>query len=71
MTKRKLYRYVGKNGLITTPIILIGVEGIPMYGLMADTGKILTDGNVFKKAVEIFEEDLPNWIEVDWVKENK
>lgn len=70
VTKKKVYRYIGKNGFVTTPVILLGVEGIPMYVLSADIGKILTDGNSFLKTVKVFEEELSAWTEIDWVEEN-
>lgn len=64
MKKINRYRYLGKNGIITTSVLLDGIEPILMYRLIADEGKILTDGVKQHKAVEIFAEDLDKWTEV-------
>ena len=58
MKKIKLYRYIGKNGIITTPILLEGTKVYEMFTLIASEGKVLTDGEKFdliKKAP--FEEE--------------
>lgn len=65
MIKTNKYRYLGKNGIITTSVLLDGIEPILMYRLVADEGKALSDGNKLHKAVEIFAEDLDKWTEVD------
>ena len=44
MKKTKMYRYLGRNGILTTKIHLDGISYIPMVLLQADEGKILTDG---------------------------
>ena len=44
MIKSKMYRYLGRNGIITSPILLENMEPIPMLNLRASKGKILTDG---------------------------
>lgn len=64
MKKLKKYRYLGKNGIVTTTIELIGVEPIRILVLTADEDKYLTDGEQYKKVVEIFAEDLYKWQEV-------
>lgn len=72
MKKTKLYRYLGKNGIVTTSIELIGIESIKMLRLEADENKILTDGENFKQSVQIFIEDLDQWKEIgqDEIKQN-
>ena len=42
MTKNKVYRYLGRNGIITTPILIEGVTPITMYRLIADEGMVLS-----------------------------
>lgn len=65
MKIQKLYRYLGRNGIITTPILLENVEPIIVYELKADEGKILTDGFSKKRLKLVFEDELDNWYEVD------
>ena len=40
ITKKKLYRYLGRNGTITSPILLENIEPIPMYELIPAAGKL-------------------------------
>lgn len=65
MTKVKLYRYLGRNGIITSPVLLDNIEHILMYALTADEGKVLTDGENFVQSTKIFAEELSNWVEID------
>lgn len=65
MVKTKMYRYLGRNGTITSPILLEKVEPIEMLVLKASEGKVLTDGNVKTKEKLIFADELENWSEID------
>lgn len=65
MIKKDLYRYVGRNGIITSLVYLDDVKYYPMYRLIADEGKVLTDGEQKVKAIDIFAEDLGKWAEID------
>lgn len=65
MTKTKMYRYLGRNGIITSPIFLDKVEHIPMYSLKASEGKKLYDGEKYVDSVLCFADELENWVEVD------
>lgn len=66
MVKKKMYKYLGRNGNITTPVLLDGIEHIPMYYLVADKDCVLTkDSETFYNSVTIEEGDLDNWYEVD------
>lgn len=72
MKKTNLYRYLGRNGIITSPVFLNNTEKIDMYHLTADKGKILTNGEEFLYSVTIFAEDLNKWVEIedpDYVEE--
>ena len=60
-----MYRYLGRNGIITSPILLEKVEPIAMLVLKASEGKLLTDGNVKVKEKMIFADELENWSEID------
>ena len=65
MIKKDLYRYIGRNGIITSLIHLDDAKYYPMYRLIADEGKVLTDGEQKVKAIDIFAEDLGKWTEID------
>ena len=65
MIKKDLYRYVGRNGSITSLILLDDTKFYPMYRLIADEGKVLTDGELIVKSIDIFAEDLGKWTEID------
>ena len=64
MKTRKMYRYLGRNGILTTLILLDGINHIPMYELKADPGYILTNGKEFKHVITVFEDEVANWHEV-------
>lgn len=65
MIKKDLYRYVGRNGIITSLVHLDDAKFYPMYRLIADEGKMLTDGELKVKSIDIFAEDLSKWTEID------
>ena len=65
MIKKDLYRYTGRNGIITSLVHLDDAKFYPMYRLIADEGKILTDGELKVKSIDIFAEDLGKWTEID------
>lgn len=64
MFNTQLYRYIGRNGTITSPIKLENIEPISMIKLQAEKGKILTDGNKKVYSVIIFEDEISNWEEI-------
>ena len=64
MTKTKLYRYIGYNGVITSPILLEDVKHKELYELRAEHGKVLTNGEKELYAVVVEPEDVENWHEV-------
>lgn len=65
MIKKDLYRYVGRNGIITSLVHLEDAKYYPMYRLIADEGKMLTNGELIVKSIDIFTEDLGKWTEID------
>ena len=65
MIKKDLYHYSGRNGFVTTEIFLDGAKFYPMYRLIADEGKVLTDGELIVKSIDIFAEDLSKWTEIE------
>lgn len=71
MIKSKMYRYLGRNGIITSPILLENMEPIPMLNLRASSGKVLTNGEKFVKSITVFVDELELWSEVDEVESNE
>ena len=65
MTKNIVYRYLGRNGIITSPILLEGNAPIKMYRLIANENKALTNGETIIKMIDVFAEDLDKWTEID------
>lgn len=64
MKTKNLYHYYGRNGFITSEIFLEGAKYDNMYRLVADSGKMLTDGTHILKTVDIYPDDLDNWKEI-------
>lgn len=64
MIKQVIYRYLGTNGVIESPVHLEDTYYTRYLALTADQGKKLTNGRVFKDSVRIPEEDLELWSEV-------
>ena len=65
MTKIKKYKYIGRNGTLTTSILLEGATKIDMFCLIADPGKIITDGESQFSSIFVYADDLDNWYEID------
>lgn len=65
MITKKIYRYLGRNGIITSPIQLENISPILMVELKANQGKILTDGMKKVYSIIVFEDELSNWKEID------
>lgn len=65
MKKTKLYRYIGVNGIITSPVLLEGISHIQMYRLSAKPGYVLSDGEKTVKGIDVFEEDIETWTEIE------
>ena len=67
MKKTVMYRYLGTNGIIESPVHLEGVYFVRMLKLTADEGKALTkDGEKFVRMVTIPEDELELWSEVKY-----
>lgn len=65
MVSEKMYRYLGRNGTITTPIQLEELPPIAMRRLQAESGKVLTNGHKRVKEVIVFEDEVSEWTEVN------
>ena len=64
MTKKKMYRYLGRNGILTTRIHLDGINFIEMVELTADKGKVLTNGETLAYSIVIEKEEASQWKEI-------
>ena len=65
MKKRKLYKYIGRNGEITSPIFLEDAKHIALMELQPEAGYVLTNGqDVRKYSVIIHVDELEEWNEV-------
>lgn len=65
MTKQKIYKYIGYNGTITSPILLEDAKHQVCYELRAAGGKLLTDGTRKVYVVVVPESDVDQWVEID------
>lgn len=66
MKKTVMYRYLGTNGVIDSPVHLEGIYSVKSISLVADEGKVLTkDNKEFVKSVRVAnEEEAALWKEV-------
>lgn len=64
MTKQVIYRYLGTNGVIESPVHLEDIYYTRLLVLSADDGKVLTNGTITTLSVKIPEEELSKWKEV-------
>lgn len=65
MITKKMYRYLGRNGVITSAIILENVAPIPMISLKAEQGKVLINGTKKAYEVTVFEDEINDWHEIE------
>lgn len=63
MITQKMYRYLGRNGNITTAIKLEEIAPIPMVQLQAEKGKVLTNGTKKAYSIIVFEDEVSDWKE--------
>lgn len=64
MKKQKQYRYIGRNGIITSRVLLEGINYVPMMYLEAAPGFILTDGTRTARAITVEAEYADQWYEI-------
>jgi hypothetical protein len=69
MTQEKIYKYLGRNGNIISTILLENISPIPMFKLTAASGKILTNGNIKNYSVNVFEDEVNDWYEIDDIRQ--
>ena len=64
MTRTVMYRYMGTNGIIESPVHLEDIYYIRFIRLVADADKVLTNGKDRLKALNTTEEEEKTWREV-------
>lgn len=64
MTKVKKYKYLGRNGVLVTRILIDGVNYIPMMTLTADAGNILTNGETSVYSITVEADEVNLWREI-------
>lgn len=62
MRKVEIYRYVGSNGTIDSPIKLPMAYTL-RYRLIADTGKELVNGDMTATVIDVDPDDVSLWAE--------
>lgn len=70
MTKMEIYRYVGSNGVIDSPIKL-PMSYTLRYRLIADAGKELINGDTVATVIDVDASDVDNWSEQDAPKQTE
>lgn len=60
----KLYRYIGYNGTLTTPILLPNIDRLEVIKLIASDGKILTNGDKKVYSMIVLPEEQSEWSEI-------
>lgn len=65
MKKQVIYKYLGTNGVIETPIHLEDIYYTRLIELRADEDKILTNGMKQCKSIRIPEDEIDLWHEVN------
>lgn len=71
MKTEKLYKYLGRNGSILSPVLLVSQEPIIMTKLEADKGKVLTNGSTCLRIKYAFLDEVDDWYEIDDPKGKK
>lgn len=64
MRKQVIYKYLGTNGIIESPVHLEDTYYVRLLDLIADEGYLLTNGIITRKSIRIPEEELENWQEI-------
>jgi hypothetical protein len=64
MKKQVIYKYLGTNGVIESPIHLEDIYYVTNVRLTAEDGKVLTNGEQTAHSVTIPEDEVDTWSEV-------
>lgn len=69
MKKIKLYKYIGNNGTITSPILLEGIQHIALIELRAAPGCLITNGEITRRNVTLPIDEAEAWYEIEGTTE--
>lgn len=64
MKQIKAYKYLGRNGILVTRILIEDAKNIPMMELVADEGKMLTNGEQKVHSITVDLEEVSKWKEI-------
>lgn len=64
MLKKKLYKYLGRNGILITRVCIEGASYIPVTEITAENGNLLTNGEKFVRGIIVEDEDIGSWREI-------
>jgi hypothetical protein len=64
MRKQVIYRYLGTNGIIESPVHLEDIYYVRILRLSADEGMVLTNGEITTTFVTTSEEEADLWKEI-------
>lgn len=70
MIKNRIYRYLGTNGIVETPIRLEGAPYVTVYELIAEGRHVLTDGERQVPRIVVPQEDVELWHEIPLATDN-
>lgn len=70
MTKMEIYRYIGSNGVIDSPIKL-PMDYTLRYRLIADKNKELVNGDTVATVIDVDVDDVDNWVEHGATRRNE
>lgn len=65
MQRIVLYKYLGTNGVIISPVHLEDIYYVRQIKLIADNNKTLTNGKIRRLVVTVPEEEEKDWKEID------
>lgn len=64
MIKKKLYKYLGRNGILITGVYIEGATYIPVTEITAENGNLLTNGEKFVRGIIVEDENIDSWREI-------
>lgn len=70
MTRQVIYRYLGTNGIIESPVHLEDIYYVRLIRLTAAHNKTLTNGTATLRTVTVPEEEVDNWTEINLAASN-
>lgn len=64
MTQQVIYKYLGTNGVIESPVHLEDIYYVRLIQLTADVDHMLTDGKRTVQSIRVPEDEVSNWKEI-------